>query len=76
MEHSDASEDRKRSGSDSFEERKESPVHSSHTSGPQPIHAAPAPAVHLHDTDERFGCNICLDPVQDPVVTLCGHLYW
>ncbi|KAL8228511.1 hypothetical protein R6Q57_016095 [Mikania cordata] len=23
----------------------------------------------------RFDCNICLDPVQDPVVTLCGHLY-
>lgn len=22
-----------------------------------------------------FDCNICLDYVQDPVVTLCGHLY-
>ncbi|XP_047338997.1 E3 ubiquitin-protein ligase RMA1H1-like [Impatiens glandulifera] len=22
-----------------------------------------------------FECNICLDNVQDPVVTLCGHLY-
>lgn len=22
-----------------------------------------------------FDCNICLDTVQDPVVTLCGHLY-
>lgn len=22
-----------------------------------------------------FECNICLDVVQDPVVTLCGHLY-
>ncbi|XP_047337213.1 E3 ubiquitin-protein ligase RMA1H1-like [Impatiens glandulifera] len=22
-----------------------------------------------------FECNICLDPVHDPVVTLCGHLY-
>ncbi|XP_030549375.2 E3 ubiquitin-protein ligase RMA1H1-like isoform X1 [Rhodamnia argentea] len=22
-----------------------------------------------------FECNICLDSVQDPVVTLCGHLY-
>ncbi|KAK4763984.1 hypothetical protein SAY87_013422 [Trapa incisa] len=22
-----------------------------------------------------FDCNICLETVQDPVVTLCGHLY-
>lgn len=22
-----------------------------------------------------FDCNICLDMVQDPVITLCGHLY-
>jgi len=22
-----------------------------------------------------FDCNICLENVQDPVVTLCGHLY-
>ncbi|KAJ0113496.1 hypothetical protein Patl1_02237 [Pistacia atlantica] len=30
------------------------------------------------DSDDSFGgfdCNICLDSVQDPVVTLCGHLY-
>ncbi|XP_039040042.1 E3 ubiquitin-protein ligase RMA1-like [Hibiscus syriacus] len=27
------------------------------------------------DTPSRFDCNICLDSVQDPVVTLCGHLY-
>lgn len=25
--------------------------------------------------DSRFGCNICLEPVVEPVVTLCGHLY-
>ncbi|DAZ97613.1 TPA: hypothetical protein N0F65_002232 [Lagenidium giganteum] len=23
-----------------------------------------------------FDCNICLDAVSIPVVTLCGHLYW
>ena len=27
------------------------------------------------DNDSRFDCNICLDVVEDPVVTLCGHLY-
>jgi len=25
--------------------------------------------------DDSFVCNVCLDPVQDPVVTQCGHLY-
>ncbi|XP_023751711.2 E3 ubiquitin-protein ligase RMA1H1 [Lactuca sativa] len=24
---------------------------------------------------DNFDCNICLDTVQDPVVTRCGHLY-
>ncbi|CAN8247923.1 unnamed protein product [Cochlearia groenlandica] len=28
------------------------------------------------DTDDsNFDCNICLDSVQEPVVTLCGHLF-
>lgn len=25
--------------------------------------------------DSRFSCNICLEPVSEPVVTQCGHLY-
>ncbi|KAG9138432.1 hypothetical protein Leryth_012713, partial [Lithospermum erythrorhizon] len=28
-----------------------------------------------NDDSGSFECNICLDSVQDPVVTLCGHLY-
>ncbi|KAG9138978.1 hypothetical protein Leryth_025402 [Lithospermum erythrorhizon] len=28
-----------------------------------------------NDNSGGFDCNICLDSVQDPVVTLCGHLY-
>lgn len=27
------------------------------------------------NTSNGFDCNICLEFVQDPVVTLCGHLY-
>ncbi|KAK9008011.1 hypothetical protein V6N11_074918 [Hibiscus sabdariffa] len=27
------------------------------------------------DPSAGFDCNICLDSVQDPVVTLCGHLF-
>ncbi|GMI74814.1 RING membrane-anchor 1 [Hibiscus trionum] len=27
------------------------------------------------DPSSGFDCNICLESVQDPVVTLCGHLY-
>ncbi|KAK6919558.1 Zinc finger, C3HC4 RING-type [Dillenia turbinata] len=28
-----------------------------------------------YSSSSGFECNICLDFVQDPVVTLCGHLY-
>jgi len=26
--------------------------------------------------DKTFECNICLDTAKDPVVSLCGHLFW
>ncbi|KAE8706222.1 hypothetical protein F3Y22_tig00110403pilonHSYRG00216 [Hibiscus syriacus] len=32
-------------------------------------------AVTGSDDSTSFNCNICLDTVQDPVVTLCGHIY-
>jgi E3 ubiquitin-protein ligase RNF5 len=27
-------------------------------------------------TKAKFDCNICLDAPQDPVVTVCGHMFW
>ncbi|KAL1188362.1 E3 ubiquitin-protein ligase RMA1 [Cardamine amara subsp. amara] len=39
---------------------------------PEPI----SDSVPSDDTnDSNFDCNICLDSVQEPVVTLCGHLF-
>lgn len=26
--------------------------------------------------DKMFECNICFDTASEPVVSLCGHLYW
>jgi hypothetical protein len=27
-------------------------------------------------TEGLFECNICLEMASEPVVTLCGHLFW
>ncbi|MEW5308467.1 MAG: hypothetical protein WDW38_000427 [Sanguina aurantia] len=29
----------------------------------------------IHDDSSHFECNVCLEVAQEPVVTLCGHLY-
>ncbi|KAF8411159.1 hypothetical protein HHK36_003702 [Tetracentron sinense] len=34
-----------------------------------------AMAMASDNSNGCFDCNICLDSAQDPVVTLCGHLY-
>ncbi|KAA8523895.1 hypothetical protein F0562_010318 [Nyssa sinensis] len=34
-----------------------------------------APPTTSENVNGCFECNICLDSVHDPVVTLCGHLY-
>lgn len=36
---------------------------------------AAAPATSSAEGDGSFDCNICLELAQDPVVTLCGHLF-
>jgi hypothetical protein len=30
----------------------------------------------LFSREPAFDCNICLDMPTDPVVTMCGHLFW
>ena len=38
-----------------------------------------APAFGSGTDDEgnsQFDCNICLEASTDPVITLCGHLFW
>ncbi|XP_059661522.1 E3 ubiquitin-protein ligase RMA1H1-like [Cornus florida] len=37
--------------------------------------AISAPTAASENVNGSFECNICLDSANDPVVTLCGHLY-
>lgn len=37
--------------------------------------SVPAPTTALENSSGCFDCNICLESANDPVVTLCGHLY-
>ena len=45
------------------------------TSYSGPNGGAGAPQNQIHEHDALFICNVCLDPVKDPVVTQCGHLF-
>ncbi len=42
---------------------------------PQPT-TAPETATTPETANGTFECNICLDTASDPVVSMCGHLYW
>mmetsp|Transcript_31688 Transcript_31688/g.40640 ORF Transcript_31688/g.40640 Transcript_31688/m.40640 type:complete len:241 (-) Transcript_31688:325-1047(-) len=67
------------------QERKESSEEEKEARKPAaPPHPSQAPAAQAPPSrytsgnaayDERFECNICLDGVNDPVVTRCGHLF-
>jgi E3 ubiquitin-protein ligase RNF5 len=43
--------------------------------GPNPAGGEEASAAGPSDQGGSFDCNICLELAQDPVVTLCGHLF-
>jgi hypothetical protein len=60
----------------SFETKEPSASRSAYPSPPAAAAPPAAPPPLSGDADERFVCNVCLDQVTDPVVTLCGHLYW
>lgn len=49
---------------------------SSGVSGDAAAAAGPGSSGGSVGDDSRFECNVCLDSPDEPVVTLCGHLFW
>ncbi len=57
------------------------PLQQEPSDAPQPstAHSIPNNTTKSNEEDEKnelFECNICFDTAQDPVITLCGHLFW
>ena len=38
-----------------------------------PGQTAPSPS---HERIRQFECKVCMEIASEPVVTLCGHLFW
>ena len=59
------------------------PAAGSHDLGSEPPNRPPSEppssepgADDKNSTLSAYECNICLETASEPVVTLCGHLYW
>lgn len=41
-----------------------------------PGQAPPQPEPQPHERIRQFECKVCTEIASEPVVTLCGHLFW